>query len=286
MEIKKASRAKTKIKMGISGPSGSGKTYSAILIAKGLCDDLSKVCVIDTEKSADLYENLGEYNVLSMKPPFTIESFKKAMTMCEKAGMQVIIIDSLSHFWIGEGGLLDKNDTLAKTKYKGNSYMAWSETTPEYRDIIDAIRYIDAHVICCLRVKTDYAIEKLESGKVSPKKVGLKEEMRDGFDYELSIMFNIDYAHSAAVSKDRTGLFDMRIITPSVETGEEIRNWCESPAGNYETLTSQEYQEIEMILDKIRESHPKEHSRAVNDYRKFTRERYEKFIKWYNKLGI
>jgi hypothetical protein len=59
--------------------------------------------------------------------------------------------------------------------------------------------------------------------------VGLKGITRDGMDYELTIVFDIDIKHFATVSKDRTGLFanqpEFRI---TAETGKAILNWCNS----------------------------------------------------------
>ena len=100
-----------------SGSAGSGKTYSSILLAKGLTKgDLSKVAIIDTENgSADLYADLGNYNVLSLAPPYTPENYIKAIELCEKEGMEVIIIDSISHAW---DELLDFHSKLA-----GNSWI-------------------------------------------------------------------------------------------------------------------------------------------------------------------
>ena len=86
--------------MAIQGPSGSGKTYSALLIAFGLCDDFSKVAVIDTENhSAELSAHLGEFNVLNLSGPFTPEKYIQALDVCQKAGMEVVIIDSVTHEW-------------------------------------------------------------------------------------------------------------------------------------------------------------------------------------------
>ena len=97
MEIRKAMRKQAKIKLALQGPSGSGKTYSALLLASGICD-YSKIAVIDTENhSADLYAHLGEYNVLQLSKPFTPERYTTAIETCENAGMEVIIIDSVSH---------------------------------------------------------------------------------------------------------------------------------------------------------------------------------------------
>ena len=101
MNLRKSERKQARIKMALQGPSGSGKTMSSLLMAKGLSGgDLSKVAIIDTENgSADLYAHLGNYNVLSLTPPFTPENYIKAIQVCEEAGMEVIIIDSISHEW-------------------------------------------------------------------------------------------------------------------------------------------------------------------------------------------
>lgn len=116
MNLRKSERKQARIKMALQGPSGSGKTMSSLLMSKGLSGgDLSKVAIIDTENgSADLYAHLGEYNVISLTPPFTPENYIKALDICENAGMEVIIIDSISHEW---DELLDFHSKLA-----GNSF--------------------------------------------------------------------------------------------------------------------------------------------------------------------
>ena len=124
MNIRKAERKQAKIRLALQGPSGSGKTYSSLLIARGLVDDWPKVVIIDTENfSADLYAHLGSFNVLSTTPPYSPEKYIEAITACIEAGMEVIIIDSISHEWDGQGGWntligyiqlqLNKNVTVA-----------------------------------------------------------------------------------------------------------------------------------------------------------------------------
>ena len=100
MELRKATRKKAKIRLGLSSVSGGGKTYSALLIAKGLSGTWNKVAIIDTENgSADLYSHLGDYNVITLSDPFTPESYIEAIKKCENAGMEVVIVDSISHEW-------------------------------------------------------------------------------------------------------------------------------------------------------------------------------------------
>jgi KaiC/GvpD/RAD55 family RecA-like ATPase len=113
MTIRKAERRNAKIKLALQGPSGSGKTYSALQIAMGLTE-LNNVVVIDTENySADLYDHVGDFNVIDLGKPFSPEKYIQAIDDSVKAGMKVIIIDSLSHEWEGEGGILDIHSHLA-----------------------------------------------------------------------------------------------------------------------------------------------------------------------------
>ena len=75
LQIRKSSREQVKMKMALCGPSGSGKTYSSLLLAHGLCNDWSKICLIDTENgSADLYAHLGDFNVVSMSAPLVLRN--------------------------------------------------------------------------------------------------------------------------------------------------------------------------------------------------------------------
>lgn len=208
--------------MALQGSAGSGKTYSSLLLAQGLTDgDFSKVAIIDTENgSADLYAHLGQYNVLTLSPPFTPEIYMKAIDVCERAGMEVIIIDSISHCW---DYLLDYHSSLA-----GNSFNNWSKVTPMQKTFTDKILQCDAHVIATMRTKQDYVLNQ-KDGKYVPEKVGLKAVQKDGLDYEFTIVFDLDIKHFAVSSKDRTGLFmDKPEFKISAATGQKILKWCNS----------------------------------------------------------
>ena len=222
MQLQTASRKRAKIKMALQGPSGSGKTYSALLLAFGLCADWTKVAVIDTENhSAELYAHLGPYNTVSLKAPFSPEKYMEAVQLCERAGIQVIIIDSISHEWDGSGGILDVHAGMA-----GNSFTNWGKLTPRHNAFIQAILQSSCHIIGTIRSKQDYVLSE-RNGKVVPEKVGLKGVTRDGMDYEFTLVFDIDIKHHATASKDRTGLFsgkpEFQITT---ETGKSILTWC------------------------------------------------------------
>lgn len=224
--LRKATRQQSKLRIGLSGPSGSGKTYSALLIAKGLASSMDKVAVIDTENgSADLYSHLGDYSVLPVTAPYAPERYINAIRECEKAGMEVIIIDSTSHEWDGSGGCLEINEALGQTKFKGNNWAAWSETTPRHQKFITAIVSSKCHVITTARSKTDTI--QTEDKKI--KKVGLKEIQREGFEYELTLNFTIDRdRHYAISSKDRTGMYiDLDPFVITEEIGKQLKAWAD-----------------------------------------------------------
>ena len=224
MRLQTAERKQAKIKIGIQGPSGSGKTYSSLLLAYGMTNDWSKIAIIDTENhSADLYAHLGGFNVLALEKPFTPERYIEAIEICEKAYMQVIIIDSISHEWEGMGGILDIHGSMM-----GNSFTNWSKVTPRHNDFVEKILQSPCHVIANIRSKQDYVLNE-KNGKMVPEKVGLKGVTRENMDYELTIVFDVDMKHQATASKDRTNLYmDKPSFLITEKTGEQIKSWCES----------------------------------------------------------
>lgn len=228
--LRKASRKKAKIRLGLSAVAGGGKTYSALLIAYGMCQDWSKIALIDTENgSGDLYCHLGEYNVLPLHSPFTPEKYSEAIKACETAGMEVIIIDSITHEWDGKGGCLEIVDQITQGSTSKNSYVAWGKVTPRHQAFIEAMLSSTSHIITTVRRKQDYEMTKDERGKLQVEKAGLKEITRDGWEYELTVNLQMDTSHLAKASKDRTGLFMGKPeFIPSIETGKLIAEWCDT----------------------------------------------------------
>lgn len=224
MQLRKATRKKAKIRAGMSGPSGFGKTYSALLLAKGLVGEWGKIAVIDTENgSADLYSDLGEYNVIPLSAPYSPERYIEAINACIKAGMECIIIDSISHEWDGKGGCLEIQEQL------GGKYQDWAKVTPRHQAFVEAITTSPVHMITTVRRKQDYDMVK-DGNKTKVEKVGMKEVTREGFEYELTVNFEfINDKHMVKAGKDRTSLFvDKPEFIITEKTGELIKEWCEN----------------------------------------------------------
>ena len=244
-----AERKKAKLRLGISGPAGSGKTASALLIAHGITNDWAKIGLVDTESgSGELYANttiggvnIGKYNVARITPPFEPQKYINAIKAAENTGIEVVILDSISHAWVGEGGLLDTQGKVASKT--GNSYTAWREVTPLHNKFVEAMLQSKIHVIATMRSKQEYALESGEKGKTIVRKLGMAPVQRDGMDYEFTVVFDLSHEHVAGVSKDRTSLFDGKYFVPTPDTGKQLKEWLESgKAGNPEE-TKEESQE-------------------------------------------
>jgi AAA domain len=205
--------------MALQGPSGSGKSFSALQIAKGLCLKWESIAVIDTENgSSELYSHLGPYQVLQLAPPFSPERYIEAISVCEKAGIEVVILDSITHEW---ENLIDFHASMA-----GNSFTNWAKVTPRHNAFVQKLLQTPMHVISTIRTKQDYVLNE-KNGRMVPEKVGLKSVQRDGLEYEFTLVFDLDMKHHATASKDRTGLFVGKPAEQlSSETGKLIQQWC------------------------------------------------------------
>jgi hypothetical protein len=231
MQLQTASRKQVKIKMNLASPSGFGKTYSALLLSFGMTNNWEKIAVIDTENdSASLYSHLGDFKTLKLEAPFTPDRYIQAIDICENAGIEVIIIDSITHVWKGSGGILEYQNSL------GGRYQDWAKATPLYQKWLNKILQSNCHIITTNRKKQAYNLVT-EGNRTKVEKAGLDDEIRDGYEYELTLAFEIiNDKHMARVSKDRTCLFvNLPEFVISPETGKMILNWCQM--GDIDTNT-------------------------------------------------
>jgi hypothetical protein len=220
------------------------------------------VGLIDTENgSGDLYAEMGDYDVITLDAPYTVMKYREAIRAFEEAKYDVIIIDSLSHAWAGEGGLLDKQGQLEKSGRFKNSFATWREITPEHNKLVEELINSPSHIIATMRVKTEYVLEMNEKGKQVPRKVGLQPVQRDGLEYEFTVVMDVNEDHYARATKDRTSLFNGWSDQISRETGKMLRNWLDSgaqpapvqppPATNLEPLTPFEPDPLDALRERV-----------------------------------
>lgn len=218
MQIRKAERKKAKLRLGISGSSGSGKTWSALEIATGMG---GKIGLIDTEAGrAELYGSDFNYDVIRIDAPYSPDRYIAAIKTFESNGYDILIIDSLSHAWVGEGGVLSIVD-----KAGGQFQNGWRHGTPKHNALVEAIVTSKIHIITTLRTKTEYVVEVNEKGKQAPRKIGLAPVQRDGLEYEFTVFMDINQEHVAHITKDNTRLFDQQFVKPSREMGQKLIEW-------------------------------------------------------------
>ena len=195
------------------GPSGSGKTLSSLYLAKGITGDWGKVALIDTEHErgrfyADRHDlGTGEFLYAPLTPPYSPEKYIEYVRQASEAVGEdgVIIVDSFSHAWDNEGGVLDIKSQIAQRQGK-NDYTAWDEAGKIQNNLVNTILSVNCHTIITLRAKMGYAMEINDRGKTVPVKIGLAPVQRDNTEYEFDIAFQINRDHIASLSKDTTFL--------------------------------------------------------------------------------
>jgi hypothetical protein len=226
--FQKATKKSVKARVGLEGPTGAGKSFTALQCGTALGE---RVAVIDTERgSASLYSDRFDFDVLEMAPPYEPQRLIEALEAAEKEGYDVVIVDSLSHFWEGEGGTLDIADAATQRSGGGNSFAGWKVATPALRHLIDTMLGLDAHLIVTMRSKMEYVLEEDSRGKKVPRKVGLAPVMRNGVEYEFQIIGDLDLEHRLTISKSRCEALADQVFQPgrAVEMAQTFKQWLDT----------------------------------------------------------
>lgn len=223
----RAEKKRKKLKLGVQGPSGSGKTKGALTLVKSMWPG-AKVLLCDSENlSSELYADEFEFDVQPMDPPFESRRFEACIDRAVREKYDVLILDTISHQWEGEGGILLRKDEMDRRPGVQNSYMNWNSFTPEHTHFLECIKQAPIHIICTMRSKQDYAIDN-SSGKAKPIKIGLAPIVRENTEYEFDIVFDIQMDHRCTLSKNRTGLFEGEVINLfNPEVGQVLKDWLE-----------------------------------------------------------
>lgn len=154
-DIKPAVRENTPAFIALAGPSGSGKTRSALELAVGLAGPSGRILLADSEGRRALhYADLYKFDHVEWHPPFTPESIASLIDLAEGRGYTVLIVDSASDEFEGEGGL---QEIAAATKDE-----FWARTKARHKHaLVNRMRRSKIHLIFCLRAEERVRIEKV-----------------------------------------------------------------------------------------------------------------------------
>lgn len=197
-----ATRSEAKARVAIIGPTGAGKTWTALEWATVLAGPEGRIAVIDSENgSAALYSDQYRFDTARWMPPYS--ALKLAAAISNAADQyDVVIIDSLTHFWQGQGGVLEIVDRAAE-KNRGNTYAGWKEGTPIWRTLLDSLVFAPCHIIVTMRSKMDYVQSKNSDGKTTIEKVGMAPVARNDVEYEFTVVGDMDQTHRMTITKSR-----------------------------------------------------------------------------------
>src|SRR6266704_1307297 len=152
--------------------------------------------------SASKYADLFSFDTLQLET-FHPQRYIDAIHEAEQAGYTVLVIDSLSHAWSGQGGLLEEKDKIARAKYSGNSFSAWNDASAIQNKLVNVILGAKLHIIATVRSKMDYVLETGANGKTMPRKVGMAPVQRDDLPYEFDVFCTLESDNTLIVNKSR-----------------------------------------------------------------------------------
>lgn len=251
VSFQKATKQQLAARVALAAPTGAGKTWTSLGIASVFGD---RTVLIDSEKgSGALYADEFDYDYYRFDAPYAPSRLTEIIKDADAQGYDTIIIDSLSHFWEGEGGTLDIVDAAAQ-RSNGNSYAGWKVGTPELRHLVDAMLDLRAHLIVTMRSKMEYILQEKtnRAGRtvMEPTKVGMAPVMRAGVEYEFTIVGDMDLEHRITISKSRCSALADQVVQPhrEKEMAETFIKWLRSGEA---TVTAEQVEKIRACLDGI-----------------------------------
>ena len=268
-----AVREQIKLRAAIDGPTGSGKTWTALQWARILAGPDGRIGGIDTESGGkgmlryvaapgekaermhywDPPYDLGHARAL---PPYDPRTLAKLLDVAEQelGPDGVVVVDSLTHFWTGEGGTMDiVDDAQARG---ANRFTAWQEGTPAQRFMLDRLTSVECHVIVTMRSKMEYALEEATDSKgnrkTTVKRLGLQPEQRPGIEYEFDVVASMDHSHRLFISKTRVpGIADkVAQAGRSHEVAQTVAEWVKTGA---QRITPQQAAALVDAMDSVKD---------------------------------
>lgn len=272
VQFRKAVKSAAKLRLELTGPAGSGKTYTALRVATELAaipainkGRNGRIAFLDSEHgSASKYAHLFDFDAIGLpaedpkempKPGFHPDNYVAIIKTASDAGYSVLIIDSLTHAWDGDGGLLYVVEQIAKLRYQNNTFRAWAEGTPIQNRLIEAMLATPLHLIATARTKNDTVMDPTATGKMQPRKVGLTAKQREGLEYEFDVACMLTHDNELMVEKTRCPALSGRVFH---QAGKDfaiiLADWLREEVPTPETLPAHPTppaDEVEMVVEPV-----------------------------------
>lgn len=254
-QFKRAIRENVGLLIGLAGGTGSGKTYTAMRLASGIAGG-KPFAVIDTEAGrAKHYADQFMFDHGDLAAPFSPDAYAEAITVADKTGYSVIVVDSTSHVWAGDGGVLDMQekelDRMAGDDWKKREackMAAWIKPKMAHKHMVQKLLQVRAHLILCFRAEEKIEMVRGKDGKMEI----VKKQTATGLDgwvpiseknlpYELTASFLLMAAHPGIplpikLQQQHRALFPLdQPITE--ESGKAIAAWTAGGQPKKVTLT-------------------------------------------------
>lgn len=249
-----AKRSGVGLFVGVAGGTGSGKTFTSLRIARGIAGPAGKIAAIDTEaKRMSHYSDRFQFDVTDMAPPFRPERFAQAAEDAERAGYAVLVIDSMTHEWAGEGGVLEWHDELKGNDEKRNM-VAWIKPKVAHKAMIGSFLQRRIPIVFCFRAE-----EKVKVGAGGkPEPQGWTPIGDSRFMFELTTMLTlsneapgiVNYRLPRKIQEQHLGTFpDGQHITE--RAGEQLAAWARGDDIGTAQSTAAQADRTKTIVDDL-----------------------------------
>jgi hypothetical protein len=239
IQIRKAVRENARLVFALSSTTGEGKTMTAILLGYGLANfNAAKLGFLDTEnRRGSLYADVLMDNKYTSHPtnepfliadlfaPFSPKRYKEAILEFQSAGVEVLIVDSVTHEWEGTGGcqeIAEAGDPKIPN---------WNRAKKEHKSFMNTLLQTDMHVIVCVRAREKSKPERNSSGKLEFVDLGLQPIQEKNFMFEMtaSLMMH-EQGQSQSILKCPAALVNLLgrkkgYIT--ADDGQAVRQWVD-----------------------------------------------------------
>jgi hypothetical protein len=266
-QFKRAIREEVGLIVGVAGGTGSGKTFSALRMAAGISGD-KPFAVIDTEAGrAKHYADRFNFDHGDLHAPFTPEAYTEAILAADAARYPCIVVDSCSHEWSGEGGVLEMQeaelDRMAGDNWQKREackMAAWIRPKMAHKKMVQRLLQVRAHLILCFRAEEKVDMIRDDKGKMQivPKitKTGL-----DGWVPITEKALPFELTASFLLTNDAPGMpkpiklqEQHRAMFPldkpiDEESGRKITAWASGTGSPSAALTPADLDALVMTLD-------------------------------------